>query len=119
MQKFNEETLKLRVGKLISAKRKSLRMSQETLAEKLDIHVRTVGKIESGRSFLTADNLCKLSEIFNMPIKAFFDVEDSVTVSEQNLNNIIDILKSGGDSKINYYYNIIKAIENNFPKNFY
>lgn len=50
--------------------------------------------------------------------KAFFDIEDSVTVSEHNLNNIIDILKSDGDKKINYYYNIIKAIENNIPKDF-
>jgi len=111
MQKFDNKTLKLRVGKLISAKRKSLGISQEALAEKLDIHTRTVGKIESGRSFVTAENLCILSELFNMPVKAFFDVEDSVTVNEQNLNQIIDILKSGGDDKINYYYNIITAIE--------
>lgn len=47
-----------------------------------------------------------------MPLKAFFDVEDSVSVSEHNLNLIIDILKSGGEDKINYYYNIISAIEN-------
>lgn len=116
MQIFDEKTLKKRVGKLITDKRKSLKLSQEALAEILDIHVRTVGKIESGRSFLSADNLCKLSKLFNMPVKAFFEVEDSHTVSERNLNAIIDLLKTGGDEKINYYHDVIMAIEKKFEK---
>lgn len=60
------------MGKLILEKRKSMKVSQEALAEKLDIHVRTVGKLESGRSFVSAENLCKLSKLFKMPVKAFF-----------------------------------------------
>lgn len=116
MQIFNEKILKKRMGKLIAAKRKSLHISQEALVEKLDIHVRTVGKIESGNSFVTAEALCKLDEIFNMPVKAFFDIEDPVTVSDQNLHAIVDIIKSGGDDKINYYYNVISAIDKIYNK---
>lgn len=114
MQIFNEETLKKRMGKQILEKRKSMKVSQEALAEKLDIHVRTVGKLESGRSFVSAENLCKLSKLFKMPVKAFFEVEDTHTVSERNLNAIIDILQTGGDEKINYYYDVITAIEKKF-----
>lgn len=116
MHFLNEKTLKKRIGKLISQKRRSLHMSQEALAEKLDIHVRTVGKIENGRSFISADNLCKLSKLFNMPIKAFFEVEDQIDIDEYNLNRIIDILRSGGNEKINYYYEVISAIEKKFDK---
>ncbi len=52
-------------------------MSQETLAEKLDIHIRTIGKIEHGKTFPTADTFCKLSVLFNMPIKSFFEFDES------------------------------------------
>ena len=93
MQKFNETDLKTRVGKLIASKRKSLNLSQEALAEKIDVHVRTIGKIEHGRSFVTADALCKLSQVFNMPIKSFFEIEDPVKVDEKNLNLLMDKLK--------------------------
>lgn len=111
MQLFEENELKKRIGRLISEKRKALNLSQEALAEILDVHVRTVGKIENGRSFLSAGILCKLSKLFNMPVKAFFDIEDPITVNEYNLNRVIDIIRSGGDSKIDYYFNVINAIE--------
>jgi len=111
MQIFDEKTLKSRVGKLIAAKRKSLNLSQEALAEKLNIHVRTISKIEHGQSFVTAETLCKLSQIFNMPIKSFFEIEDSKEVNVQNLNLLVDKLKTGSNDKIDLYLGIINLID--------
>lgn len=116
MQIFDEKTLKIRVGKLIASKRKSLNISQEMLAEKLDIHVRTIGKIEHGHSFPSPDALCKLSVIFEMPIKSFFEIEDPVEFNEKNLNLLVDKLKTGNSSNIDLYLNIINLIDSRLQK---
>lgn len=111
MQTIDGNTLKVRIGKLIAQKRKSLNISQEALAEKLNIHVRTIGKIEQGRSFVTAETLCKLSEVFNMPIKSFFEVENSVNSKQQNLNLLMDKLQSYSNDKTELYLSIINLID--------
>ena len=114
MHNLDEKTLKKRVGNLIVKQRKTLKISQEVLAEKLNIHVRTLGKIENGHSFISADVLCKLSEIFNLSPKAFLDVEDKNEIDEDKLNIIIEKLRSGGDEKIDLYYNIINLIDSKY-----
>jgi len=116
MQIFDETTLKIRVGRLIASKRKSLNISQEALAEKLDIHVRTIGKIEHGHSFPTPDSLCKLSVIFDMPIKSFFEIEDPIKFDEKNLNILVDKLKTGNSNDIDLYLNIINLIDARLQK---
>ena len=80
----------------------------------MDIHVRTLGKIENGHSFVTADVLCKLGEIFNLPPKAFLDVEDKDEIDEDKLNIIVEKLRSGGNEKIGLYYNIINLIDSSY-----
>ncbi len=114
MHNLDEKTLKKKVGNLIVKQRKALKISQEVLAEKLDIHVRTLGKIENGHSFVTADVLCKLSEIFNIPPKALLDVEDKDEIDEDKLNIIVEKLRSGGNEKIDLYFNIINLIDSKY-----
>lgn len=114
MQLLNGEILKNRLGKLIAGKRKAYNWSQEFLAEKLGIHVRTLGKIENGHAFVTAETLCKLSEVFKCPVKSFFDIEDELNVDKQKLNTIIEKLCSGGDEKIDYYFDVINVIDKKY-----
>ena len=114
MQSLNGQILKCKLGKLIAEKRKAYNWSQEYLAEKLCIHVRTLGKIENGHAFVNADTLCKLSEVFNSPLKSFFDIEDTTDINEQKLNTIIDKLRVGGNEKIDYYFDVINVIDRKY-----
>jgi transcriptional regulator with XRE-family HTH domain len=114
MVNMDEETLKKSIGKLIVVRRKLLRLSQEKLAEMLEIKTRTLSKIENGHTFLSAKILCKLCEIFKITPKAFFDMENSENIDEAKLNEIIEKLRCGGNDKINLYYEIINLIDRKY-----
>ena len=59
--KFNEKLLRLR---------KEKNMSQENLANKLNISRQSISKWESGQSMPDMDNLIKLSEIFEVNLES-------------------------------------------------
>lgn len=113
MQKSDAYSLKKSFGKTVREQRKVLGLSQEVLAEKLNINIRTLGKIENGHTFVSAETLCELSKIFNLPVKSFFNAQ-SLSDNESKLNIIIDKLKSGGTNKIDYYYKIINLIDEKY-----
>lgn len=110
----NENKLKEEIGKLVAARRKAANLSQEVLAEKLDIKVRTLSKIENGHTFLSAKTLCKLCDFFNLSPKSFFDFENIKNVDERKLNEIIDKLRSGGNEKISFYYDLINLVDGKY-----
>lgn len=113
---FDEQELKKCIGKIISDKRKSMKLSQEKLAEQLGIKLRTISKIENGHSFPSSKTLCKLSEVFGLPLKAFFDFDKrkKVSKSEQRLDDIFEKIRSGGNAKIEYYTEIFNSIEKKY-----
>ena len=67
--------LKEKLGKRISELRKIYNISQETLAEKLDISQKSLSKIETGHNFMTSDTLEKLLLAFNIKSYELFDFD--------------------------------------------
>ena len=113
MQKFSEEFIKKAVGKIILDRRKALKISQESLAEKLDINIRTMSNIENGHTFISAKTLSKLCEVFNLSPKTFFDiVTDDNNSNSIKLNEITDKLLTGKKKKIDFYYDLINLVDN-------
>ena len=114
MKRIEEAELKQQIGKLIVARRKAKKLSQEALAEKLQIKVRTLSKIENGHAFLSASTLCKLCNEFKLSPKSFFDFENSVNTDAGKISDVIDKLSSGGKDKIDFYYEIIKLVDSKY-----
>ena len=112
MQKFSEEFIKKAVGKIILDRRKALKISQESLAEKLDINIRTMSNIENGHTFISAKTLSKLCEVFNLSPKTFFDIDTDNNNNSIKLNEITDKLLTGGQKKIDFYYDLINLVDN-------
>lgn len=112
--KYQEQILKQKIGELVARKRKALGLSQEVFAEKLGIHIRTLSKIENGRTYVSAETLCKLCNFFNLPPKAFFNIDEDTPIDEQKLNTLIDTIRSGGDEKIDFYFKIINIIDTKY-----
>jgi transcriptional regulator with XRE-family HTH domain len=64
--------LRKTLGKKIQKRRKELRISQESLAESINISRAYVGFIEQGRSIPSLEILEKISRKLNIPLKNLF-----------------------------------------------
>lgn len=116
MYNYNENELKSKLGKLLTKKRQAHKLSQEKLAEKMNVHVRTISKIENGHSFISAETLCKLCQFFKLPPKSFFDIDKISDRRNKKLNELIDKLKTSDKEKIEFYYNLINLVDNEMNK---
>jgi len=62
--------------------------TQQEMADKLHIHLKTWQKIENGITKLDVDRLKAIAEIFEMTIEDLINVEDSVYISEIKNNDV-------------------------------
>lgn len=82
------------VGSRIKYIRIGKRMSQRTTAAKVGISQAHMSNIECGRSHCTLENLIKLGEVFECPLRDFFvdiDKEMDEAKEEKGLFSIVDL----------------------------
>jgi transcriptional regulator with XRE-family HTH domain len=71
----DENTLK-KLGTRIKAARKECRLTQETLAARLDVSAITVSRWETGKQSPDYFTLCEMAELLNVPISLLTDQSD-------------------------------------------
>ena len=81
-----ESKIKL-FGQKIKEFRKKRRLTQEQLAEIIDVDYQTISRIETGYYFTSFENLTKLADALNVEIKDFFDFK-----TDENTEKIQDEL---------------------------
>lgn len=103
----------MNIKKLLGAKIKRLRqnrgLTQEQLAENIDIATRTLCGIENGENFLTADTLEKILAVLNVSSSELFAF-DHLKPQEELIQEIIHDLQSiKSREKIETIYKLIKV----------
>lgn len=100
--------IKKKLGKKIKYYRELNGLTQEELAEKIDINCRSLSFIECGTNFVTADTLEKLcNELFVSP-KQLFDFE-YYPKSPDDIENEVCKLIELNKEKLTDIYNILKG----------
>lgn len=61
-----EKQFLIEMGKRIAAVRKKSKMTQEQVAEKIDVSLQTVSNVELGRKAIRPENLVKLCRLLNV-----------------------------------------------------
>ena len=89
------------LGKLISARRKLLRLTQDDLAVLLGVSKSAIAKWETDRGIPDRDNLKKLSEVINVPLEHLNRSIESAEIQDVDLKvnitpDVIAILESFG-----------------------
>ena len=87
-------------------------LSQEKLAEILDVHIQAIGKVETGKIFISEKVLTRACAFFKVKPKYFFEFDETKLrrSDEERLEKIIDMLKHSKPSFIKQIYKIVQAL---------
>lgn len=102
-------SIKKQLGAKIKRLRQKRGLTQEQLAETIDIATRTLCGIENGENFVTAETLEKFLTALNVSISELFAF-DHIKPQEDLVHEIVEDVQSLKDrTKIETIYKIIKA----------
>lgn len=104
-------TLKENLGKNIKEYRQLQGISQEELAEKLDISQQTLSKIECGKNFLTSETLERISSVLGVNTCELFMFEEYNTQADMlvEIEKYISIIRSN-PQKLAFVKNMVKEV---------
>lgn len=104
--------LRAKIGYKLKQLRTDKEISQEKLAEYLGVHIQAIGKVETGKIFISEKVLEKACEFFNVKPKYFFDFDDiKLRLSdEERISDIIDKLKHSKPAFIKQIHKIVSVL---------
>ncbi len=102
------------LGNKIRDLRRQNKMSQEDLAEALDIRTSSLSALETGKSFPSYVTIMGLCKVFNILPKELFDFNMTVIDSEQQdiIHEINTVLPELDSEKLYYLNNIARMFAN-------
>lgn len=100
--------IKKLLGKRIQEIRKSKKLTQEKVAEFVEIETNSLSNIETGRFYPTSENLEKIIKILDITPSELFECEHLQT-KDILIAEINDMLKKHPE-KVQEFYKIAKAI---------
>lgn len=105
--------IKSELGQKIRNMRQRRGLTQEELAEKVDISQRTLSGIETGENFVTAETLDRLAEALDTTFEELFATNHykEVPILVHELDNIVKTLAEEADrKKLEILYNVGKSL---------
>ncbi len=96
------------IGKRIKELRKIRHLSQEQLAEKIDINQNALSYIETGENFFSAETLEKLISALDVEPSELFEIKH-LQKDEQLLDEIVRMLREN-PNKIKDIYKITRSL---------
>ena len=103
------KTTKELLGERIRELRKSRGLTQEQLAELIDVEQKHVSRLELGKSFPTIERLERLAHALDIPLRDFFDfnhLADSNTLTQ----NIEEILAGLNEENTKIFYKMLISV---------
>ena len=100
--------LQQKLGARIRELRKKKGYTQELLAEKLGIGVRSLRKIESGNGMPSANTLENLTIVFSITASELFDFEHNQPIAD--LKELTFCMINSNPEKIGDIYKIVRAV---------
>lgn len=102
-----ENNYKINFGKRLKKERKLRKLTQEQMAEKLDISLKHYGAVERGLTGLSTENLIHLSDILGLSLDYLLKGENSGDISP--LNEVSELYLSCPPSKRIYLLEVLRS----------
>lgn len=109
----DSNNIKKNFGRNIKKLRKAKGLTQEQLAEKLNLQLQTISFIENGRTFVSSEVIADFADYFGVePYVLFMPSFKENTDKEANLKKDINsLLFNFNEKKLKSIYNIIIALQ--------
>lgn len=103
--------IKKEIGNKIKHLRQKKGITQEQLAEMANISTRTLGGIEIGKNFMTAETMEKIMKCLDITLAELFNAEHMkpTGILVEELHDIINSIKDDSD-KVKEVYKVVKAL---------
>lgn len=108
-QILNRANLQKRLGERIKELRKQRGLTQEGLAEGMDVHPSLIGPIESGNKFPRALTFARLAQALNVPLYQLWMFEPDVPVKQKNIQELLDFLKNRPEKEAAFLLSVAQA----------
>ena len=105
------EDIKKKLGNKIKELRLGKSLTQEALAEKINVSAKSLSQIELGNNFVSADTLDNLCNALNITPKNLFDFDYMQLKEADAINEIIERLNNH-PNLLKIIYNIVIALDN-------
>jgi len=102
--------IKKQLGNRIREIRINCSLTQEALAEKVNLSAKSLSQIELGNNFVSAETLDSLCEALKISPKALFDFENPDTNKEDYINEIVKRLENN-PALLKTIYKIVMALD--------
>lgn len=111
MMKFDD---KIFIAKQIRTHRKKLGLTQEELAEKVDLSVQHISRIESGCYVPSLKSFFSLASVLNLDLRMFgYDIKKS---PNQQKDKLIQKIADATEAETIFYANVMDAISSSLAK---
>lgn len=100
------KTLKEKFGLRLQELRKSLGLTQESIADKIDMDTPNLSNIENGKRFMTPENIEKIAKALNVEVKDLFDYEHYQS-KDVLLLKINEFLETAAQEDVEFVYKFI------------
>lgn len=97
------------LGQRIKELRKLNKMTQAQLSECIGMETTNLCKLENGSHMPKEENIEKLAEVFNVPIKELFDF-GHVKSCEKLQQELISVIKNSSQKDLELYHKVVFAI---------
>lgn len=105
------------IGSRIKKRRTELRLSQEKLAEALDVTYQQVQRYENGSNLLNTDKLQSIAEFLDVPVSYFFDesVDKVLPKAHMSLSadeiRLIRLIRESDKKVLKTFFEILKLVK--------
>lgn len=100
--------IKKLLGKNIRLYRQKRNLSQEQLAEKINLNFRSLSLIERGCNFVTAETLTAISDALEISPKKLFELDDEFMGDVDFKDKLLDLINQNED-KVYRIYKIVQG----------
>lgn len=113
---MNLEKIRKILPSRIRTFRNSMSMTQERLAEKVNIHATYISRIESGKKLPTLIIVCKIADVFEIDIYELLIDEVEANSYDHKRRKLTAILNESRPSDIDMYYTLLDTLHKKYKK---